>query len=244
MPPFLIGRWNIQVSRAYQGLVWVGGPQVDAGYVGHLFCPIYNLSDKEVVLHRGESIAVIDFVKTTSYRDGQSKPYPLPDRILFEDYRPEDLGSGLVTHANIITSLRNRLDNFVSLTFGVIAVLFAALTIFVAGPNSSPTWNFGLFMIGGLAIYLSMFAWLKTKPEGKYFGRTVQVIIVLLLMLGIGTEIFRRSRQQAEIKELEEQVKELKFKSSVPSDLRVPRQAVGPGGQERPSKAPTQKSVD
>src|SRR5690242_18495933 len=49
MPPFLIGRWNIQVSRAYQGLVWVGGPQVDAGYVGYLFCPIYNLSDKEVV---------------------------------------------------------------------------------------------------------------------------------------------------------------------------------------------------
>ena len=48
MPRFLIGRWNIRVTVAYKGLLWVGGPQVDPGWVGHLFCPIYNLSDQEV----------------------------------------------------------------------------------------------------------------------------------------------------------------------------------------------------
>lgn len=223
MPPFLIGRWNIQVSRAYQGLVWVGGPQVDAGYVGHLFCPIYNLSDREVVLHRGEPIAVIDFVKTTRFNEGKSKRYDLPKRILFEDYNPEGLGSGLVKHADIIRTVRDRVENFVSLTFGVIAVLFAALTIFVARPNSSPAWNFSLFMIGGLAIYLSMIAWLNSKPEGKYFGRTVQVIIIVLLMVGIGTEIFRRDGQQAEINKLEKQVEELKMHPSVQPDLTSPR---------------------
>src|SRR4051794_19268657 len=51
MPRYLIARWNIKVSLAYSGLLWVGGPQVDPGYVGNLFCPIYNLSDKEVTLH-------------------------------------------------------------------------------------------------------------------------------------------------------------------------------------------------
>jgi deoxycytidine triphosphate deaminase len=48
MPRYMIARWNIRVKHAYSGLLWVGGPQVDAGYVGHLFCPIYNLSDKPV----------------------------------------------------------------------------------------------------------------------------------------------------------------------------------------------------
>src|ERR1700739_4290805 len=97
MPCFLIGRWNIQVSKAYKGLLWVGGPQVDAGYVGNLFCPIYNLSDKTVILHYGEAIAVIDFERTSQV-GRNSKPYPkLPERILFEDYEPETLQSGLAS---------------------------------------------------------------------------------------------------------------------------------------------------
>src|SRR6266403_2283197 len=44
LPRFLIARWNIRVLWAYEGLLWVGGPQVDPGWVGHLFCPLYNLS--------------------------------------------------------------------------------------------------------------------------------------------------------------------------------------------------------
>jgi len=39
MPRFLIARWNIRVQLAYEGLLWVGGPQVDAGYIGHHCCP-------------------------------------------------------------------------------------------------------------------------------------------------------------------------------------------------------------
>jgi deoxycytidine triphosphate deaminase len=54
LPRYLIARWNIRVKHAYAGLLWVGGPQVDPGYVGHLFCPIYNLSDKHVTLPIGE----------------------------------------------------------------------------------------------------------------------------------------------------------------------------------------------
>ena len=47
MPAFLIGRWNIRTKWAYSGLVWVGGPQVDAGYRGLLMCPIWNLSNED-----------------------------------------------------------------------------------------------------------------------------------------------------------------------------------------------------
>jgi deoxycytidine triphosphate deaminase len=99
MPAFLIGRWNIQVSKAYKGLLWVGGPQVDAGYVGNLFCPIYNLSERPVTLNYGDPIAVIDFEKTTSVTPA-SKSYPFPpEKILFQDYEPETLQSALATQA-------------------------------------------------------------------------------------------------------------------------------------------------
>ncbi|MGE0406477.1 MAG: hypothetical protein AB7O65_09265 [Candidatus Korobacteraceae bacterium] len=86
MPRFLIGRWNIQVPRAYQGLLWVGGPQVDAGYVGHLYCPIYNLSHQPVTIRYSEPIAVIDFVKTTEVHAASLKYEPISKWVIFEDY--------------------------------------------------------------------------------------------------------------------------------------------------------------
>ncbi|HEY6442272.1 MAG TPA: hypothetical protein VIY66_02915 [Candidatus Acidoferrales bacterium] len=220
MPRFLIARWNIRVQLAYQGLLWVGGPQVDAGYVGYLFCPIYNLSDRAVTLTYGDPIAVIDFVKTSQFNEGESQDYPdkLPERLLFEDYNPQNLISGLVTHAKAkidqfepaLTSLQSRVDNFVSLTLGVLAVLFAALAIFVTRPDSSPSWNPSVFLISGLAIFLSMFAWLKSRPDGHDFGRAIQVIIVVLLLLGLGTQFYRLRDQRSEIQELKRQMQELR----------------------------------
>jgi len=97
LPRFLIARWNIRVKWAYEGLLWVGGPQVDPGWVGHLFCPIYNLSDKEVVLRPGDPIALIDFVTTTPFNPGKSLPYRRPPkRVLLGEYGQE-LKSALFT---------------------------------------------------------------------------------------------------------------------------------------------------
>ncbi len=70
LPRFLIARWNVRVKWAYEGLLWVGGPQVDPGWVGHLCCPLYNLSDKEVVLRAGGPIALMDFVTTSPFNPG------------------------------------------------------------------------------------------------------------------------------------------------------------------------------
>jgi deoxycytidine triphosphate deaminase len=96
IPDFLIGRWNIRVALAYKGLLWVGGAQVDPGFRGKLSCPIYNLSREPVDLECGEKLAMIDFVTTTRFVDGLSKPFQWWDgkKLVFEQYST-DLHSGV-----------------------------------------------------------------------------------------------------------------------------------------------------
>jgi deoxycytidine triphosphate deaminase len=109
VPEFMIARWNVTVGRAYEGLLWVGAAQVDPGFKGFLCCPIYNLSDRERRLKFQDPIAVIDFVVTTP-PTLESHKYSIDftnrKRIIFEDYRPNELQSALITHA------QNRLDEF------------------------------------------------------------------------------------------------------------------------------------
>ena len=114
MPRFMIGRWNLRVHYAYQGLLWVGGPHVDPGWVGHLFCPLYNLSNKPVTLKLGEAIAEIDFIKTTPFHKGKSLGYPRPPkRAVLDDYDAEDLESALSTEAAAkIDNIENKINSF------------------------------------------------------------------------------------------------------------------------------------
>ena len=56
IPRFLIARWNLRVSMVYEGLLWVGGPQVDPGWAGPLYCPIYNLAERDVYLEYKQPI--------------------------------------------------------------------------------------------------------------------------------------------------------------------------------------------
>ena len=163
LPRFIIGRWNIRVTWAYKGLLWVGGPQVDPGYVGHLFCPIYNLSNKTVTLKLGNKIATIDFVKTTLFNEDQCKKFPSPPdrRVIFEDYDPDKLKSGLITIAkkrieeidkktdkelkdidervdcrfgeidDEVKKFGTRLDTSIGVVFTAIAIIVASLSIIV-----------------------------------------------------------------------------------------------------------------
>ncbi len=206
MPNFLIARWNIRVQLAYEGLLWVGGPQVDAGYVGYLFCPIYNLSDKPVTLRYGDSIAVIDFTKTSKFNKGQSMDYPgtLPERLLFEDYSPEKLKSALATNVvselsqfktrlqkltgqvdQRISGMQGRMDGFVSLTFAVVAVLFAAVALFFGKPNEPNWWDPNVFWICTLSILISMFAWVNSRSSVQWFKHTWQRMVFELVMVAI-----------------------------------------------------------
>jgi hypothetical protein len=92
----------------------------------------------------------------------------------------------------------------------VVAVLFAALTIFVARPDTSPVWNPALFLITGLAIYLSMSSWLKSNDEGKVFGRTIQVVVLIGLALAIFLQAIWIRDQRKRIELLGKEARELK----------------------------------
>lgn len=232
MPRFLIARWNIRVQLAYEGLLWVGGPQVDAGYVGHLFCPIYNLSDKPVTLKYGDYIAVIDFIRTSTFQVGQSMDYPgpLPERILFEDYKPERLRSALATRVvseltdfkdklekltgvveTRMTAAQGRIDNFISLTFAVVALLFAAVTLFFGKPNEPNWWDPSVFWICTLAILISMLSWVNSKSSVQWFRRSWQRIVFEIFMVGIVVAAIASfsMRTQSNVKELQKQIQTL-----------------------------------
>ena len=68
IPRFLIARWNLRVTWVYEGLLWVGGPQVDPGWHGALYCPIYNLAEREVVIPYMERVFTMDFTRTTPFQ--------------------------------------------------------------------------------------------------------------------------------------------------------------------------------
>ncbi len=214
MPRFLIGRWNIQVSKAYKGLVWVGGPQVDAGYVGNLFCPIYNLSDKAVVLHYGDSIAVIDFEKTTEFHEGHSKEYGGSDRILFEDYEPSSLQSALATQAQDtiktfgtrLESLSNRIDFFVAITFALLGILYAAGTLFVAEPSHTHWWDPSVFWICFIAVVLSGWALVRSRGTDIPGSRKWPVVLSIVFLLLLAFGLTRLGHLQKQIDELRTQM--------------------------------------
>jgi deoxycytidine triphosphate deaminase len=232
MPPFLIGRWNIQVSKAYKGLLWVGGPQVDAGYVGHLFCPIYNLSDRPVVLHYADPIAVIDFEKTTEFHDGRSIPYGFPGRILFEDYEPDGLQSALTgakeritTYETELKSLTTRIDTFVTITFTLLGILFAAGALFVTQSGHAHWWDPSIFWVCTLAVLLSGWAFVRSRSDTRGFPRALAVAAWILLLALIGAGYARSQRLETRLDDLKGEVQRL----GVPAHPQVP--SPGPGAR-------------
>jgi deoxycytidine triphosphate deaminase len=173
LPRFLIARWNVRVKWAYEGLLWVGGPQVDPGWVGHLFCPLYNLSNKEVILRYEDPIALMDFVTTTPFNHGKSVEYSRPPkRVLLEEYRAADLKSALYTEAkqrideieeqteNRIDRLEKRIEFFIGSALVIITILFAALAVlFTYGKDTTvPVWSLVNYTISILALLVAFLA--------------------------------------------------------------------------------------
>lgn len=178
LPRFLIARWNVRVKWAYQGLLWVGGPQVDPGWVGHLFCPLYNLSDKEVELRAGDPIALMDFETTTPFRPGRSKEYDRPPkRVLLEEYNAEELKSALYTEAKRriddiekdtrtrIEGLEKRMEFFLGSGLVIVTVLVAALAIITTFGRDiiAPVWPNFSALLSIIALALSFVAYRRFR---------------------------------------------------------------------------------
>lgn len=160
-------RWNIRTKWAYEGLIGVGGPQVDPGYRGRLMCPLWNLSNKDFRIkcgEHGEPIAVIDFVTTAPATADSARfeyPWKSRTRFVFEEYIYDEkdeikLRSGLVEDAvkaiqnlekdatdsrskleTAVEQSRNRIDGVTSVMFVALGVLIAAIAIFATKPPST-----------------------------------------------------------------------------------------------------------
>jgi deoxycytidine triphosphate deaminase len=182
LPGFLIGRWNIRVGLAYQGLLWVGGAQVDPGFRGRLSCPIYNLSTMPVTLKYGDELAMIDFVATTPVRT-DSKPFQWwhKKKLVFQQYRTE-LQSGVELRLKEIDnkvdegekrtagmldeekksgavrfeSIHTRIDTFMTLSFTVVAVLFAGLGIVATKGSDEPSFVSSPVWVAVVALYFAL----------------------------------------------------------------------------------------
>ena len=70
LPYYIVARFNLRVHWVYEGILLGTGPQVDPGFRGILSCPLYNLTNIDLTIRRGEEFATIDFEKTTSFLDG------------------------------------------------------------------------------------------------------------------------------------------------------------------------------
>jgi len=199
LPRFIIARWNIRVRKAYEGLLWVGGPQVDPGWVGYLRCPIYNLSNKNVTLRLGEAIAIIDFVKTTPFSKDCIEYDRPPKRIVFDDYDPEKLESALYkTATERIKNIEGKVDKVessISLVFAIVAILFTALTLFVTIPSKSLEDLVPKFSINGwcyVSVIMSVAAIVITFSKPLRPIKKSLFFTIVVLWLGILTLILAK----------------------------------------------------
>lgn len=176
MPKELIARWNIRVTLAYQGLLWVGGPQVDPGYEGPLFCPIYNLSNETVRLKQGEKIATIDFTKTTMYKAGLSKEFEANRGNNLTDYNYK-LKSALFTEVSQrigdidnrtekkISEIRNRLDAFIYSVITLVGIILTVISVLITyGKNndfSVPVWILVSLIFSYVAVMFTIYFLIK-----------------------------------------------------------------------------------
>jgi deoxycytidine triphosphate deaminase len=192
LPRDMIARWNIKVSQAYAGLLWAGGPQVDPGYQGHLFCPIYNLSNTEVHLAYRAEVAVIDFVTTTAFTptpDAKRFDRP-PASLLLEDYRA--LESGLYKTLHELKDFELKLDKIEARVAAwgggaltLIAIIIAALEVMVAGNGpflkSLRLSDLVCLIASFVAVTLSCWVSIRTLGRSKDAGAATANSVVMLM---------------------------------------------------------------
>jgi deoxycytidine triphosphate deaminase len=136
IPRFLIGRWNLRVKHAYEGLLWVGGPQVDPGFSGNLYAPIYNMSNRNVILEWEKPFATIDFVRTTKYtKAAEMYKFVRSRGDTLAEHDIHQLSSGPFEAWRRVEKIDKRMDTFQATVLPLIALVFTALAIISGMPE-------------------------------------------------------------------------------------------------------------
>lgn len=180
IPSFLIARWNLKVRMVYRGLVWVGSLQVDPGYQGFLFCPIYNLSNIEQKLVYGETLFTIDFVTTKPVSNTVDETWSSEDSgekfstFTFTRLDKQRIRSAPEVTFNRFEDIINRtvsgMQNFQRIIWTVMAILMSAIAIVATFGLMGVSWN-GIWItwmlstfaiiIAGIALVFSILNWKK-----------------------------------------------------------------------------------
>lgn len=111
LPFYIIARFNLRVTWVYDGILLGTGPQVDPGFTGFLSCPLYNLTNSDITIRRGQDFATIDFEKTTALIDKQHSFQEMKARIQnATDKHLEPLGDELYSFYKVppMKPLQNR----------------------------------------------------------------------------------------------------------------------------------------
>jgi hypothetical protein len=151
------------------------------------------LSDKERRLKLGEPIAVIDFVVTTPPSD-QSRKFSVDfterKRILFDDYKPDDLKSALITHAQRrlddfnkdVTELRGTVFNSIGIILAAIGALVTALALFVGKAEPETLTRLSPPLLVSFAALIVSFGALVTAIAKNRIWRYVWFSVALLVV--------------------------------------------------------------
>lgn len=187
VPRFLIARWSLRVEKIYEGLLWTGGPQVDPGWVGQLFCPIYNLADRDIELELGDPLFTIDFTRTTALTDRYrlmgkelelTKTWFAPVRRTLEEHDKYRIRSAPYQRLRELKELTDfRAFGFAAfgVMFVALAAMIAALSVLTISPTVEPRgpllsfWPMTALVGSGVAVVLSIGAFLFAAKGRKRF---------------------------------------------------------------------------
>ena len=163
----------------YRGLVWVGSLQVDPGYQGFLFCPIYNLSNKPQTLIYKDPLFIIDFVLTTPSPDKYGLWGLRGDRYSTFDFdrldEPQIQSAPKEQFDRMdadIGDMRSEIRRFEQVIFIVLAIIVAAVaaiaSLGVFGLFRGPHWLNGVAIgISAGAIIMASIALFKSRIRKK-----------------------------------------------------------------------------
>lgn len=170
IPGCLIARWNLMVRMVYRGLVWVGSLQVDPGYQGFLFCPIYNLSNQPQILIYKDPLFIIDFVLTTPAPDkyGLWEPrggrYSTFDFDRLDEQRIQSAPKQQFDEMDaVIENMTSEIRRFQQVIFVVLAIIIAAVAVianlgFFGRFEDADNLAWASIIASGIAVLMASFA--------------------------------------------------------------------------------------
>ena len=189
IPRNIIARWSLRVTNIYEGLLWTGGPQVDPGWEGPLFCPVYNLAERTVVLKYQDPLFTMDFTRTTPVGpeleklkedEAYSKIWFEPVLRTLSEHDSHRLHSAPYEALRELRELRNfRTAGYVAISLILLVLTFmvAALAVVAVEPTVQP---------GGP--YLSF--WPMTALAGAFSSLVLSlgsIVVCILIWLRIRT---------------------------------------------------------